>query len=534
MKYNVFKRLISIVIILLLAVIPITIDTIPSYAVTPTLHDCLSTTADDGDSASINSGNYCAMQFTTTSAYSVSSLKLMLKKSGDAGDINVSIRTAAAGVPTGTVDTITFTAIDGGAISDSYDWYEFYPTSTSGTSLVGSTQYAIIVRASYGDATHYVLWRMDNTGGLANAVASHSTDGGITWTGDSPKDSLFELYGTTVFDIVNARQFDDYLVDGDMLFVCEYINVYPPYYGNNADPTQYFYLQLYAVDGTTLLAQTTMKAWGDRPGSIYIGEGLASTLTSGSALVIKMAGSFASPPTAETYTLQSGDWLGKASPSSTHTNKLLNVFDKITKSTQESFLDKWVRSTADSIDTYSGYTGTTSSLTIYTQNKGQVLAANSEGDLIFLNGIPSLDQVRPNLFEIITAEINIETATTTNAYNNESTFEGIVGTVVSSDMDSLGDLFGISATDYSPAHPNEPAISVAQKTMGAVLLIVSIIMALFGLFAVGSGFAPVSLFLSMPLMFWGAQIRAIDIRLIGLIVFVLFFICVRRYIWVEG
>jgi hypothetical protein len=532
-----FIKIAYVFLMVVLLTVPTLLYSVPISAVTtPTIQDSLTTASTGGDSASIYGNNYGAMQFTASSTYSVNYIDVMLKKSGDPGDIEASIVTATAGVPTGTTDSITFDSIDGGTISDGYSWCRFTPSSTSETAVVSGTQYAIIIKAKGGDATHYIAWQVDTDGGVGTINYSHSADGGETWTTDSPKDGLFKVYGTDVLSIVSAKEFDDYITTDDMIFTIEYINTYPPYFTNNSDASATFYLQLRTSDNTVIIAQTPMKAWGDRPGSIYIGTSVAAGITAGSQLYIRMVLA-SNAAVYEEYQLASSDWLGKASPLSAHTsNFLLNVYDKITGQSEHSTLDQWVRSTADNIDDYNYVNyGTTTSLTTYLQNKGQVLAQATEGDSIFLNGIPSLNYVRPNLFEVVTAEASIETTDWDNTYvtDSDTVFANNVGTTVSGDMAALGNLFGITAT-AEDADNNEPSISVARKTMGTVIMLVAVAMAFFGLFAVGVGFAPVSLFLSMPLLFWGAQIRAIDIRLIGLVIFILFFICIRKYIWVEG
>jgi len=506
------RKLIYSIVVLITLIASLLFGSLPVFATsTATLYESY-TAGGDGDSDAIYGSNLNAQQFTSnTTAHSISLIHLMLKRVGSPGTVTVSLRTASAGLSTGL--DITTSSLNGNVFSTAYTYQTF--TLAVETSILISTQYSIVITAPNGDGSNYVMWQKDSGGGLADAVGNKSTDGGITWASTTPADYLFQVYGNPILDVVSAKQFDSYLVQGDMLFTFEYINLYSTNAGIT-DPTKYFYFQLLDTDGTTIIAQTVMKAWGDRPGSMYINESLASTLTSGSAFYIKMVGISGSP--SDSYQLQSDDWLSEASPLSTHVdNYLLNIYDKVNYE-DYSPLDQWIRATANSIDDYYGFSGTTS-LTTYIQGKGQVLAANSEGDSIFINGIPSLNYVRPSVFEVVTTELSIDTTTFTNAYNTSADFDTIVGTTISGDMTALGTLFGGMSS---------------QNVMGTLLMVVAVLLALFGLMAVGSGFAPISLFLSMPILFWGSQIRAIDIRLIGLIVFILFFIWVRRYIWVEG
>lgn len=534
------KKIGYIILLIIILTTSLGLSILPIYATTePTLYERY-TSGGDGDSDHIWGSNLSAEQFTTDDTtqglitaipHSVIKIRLLLQRYGSPGTVKVSLRTASAGVVNSSNDIVSGTLSGNVFSSTAYTYQEF--TMDTETALTTNTQYAIVVTAPDGDVNNYVKWWKDSGGGLANAVGNKSTDGGTTWTSTTPEDYLFQIYGyDTVLAIKSAKQFDSYLVQGDMLFVFEYVNTYPPYYADEADPKRTFYFQLLDTDGSTILAQTVMRAFGDRPGSIYLNENEVTGITSKSGLYIKMIG-IDSPYPYVQYQLTSTDWLDDASPFSTHTTDYTqNVYDKFDKD-DTSPLDSWVISTANSIDIFEGNTGT-DKYTTYIQNKGQVLAKNSQGDSVFINGIPSLNYVRPNIFEVVIVELSIETTTWNNTYNNSDDFESIVGTTISGDMAALGALFGITATSADPSVPNDKAITIAQETMGIVLLIIAALLALFGLFAVGSGFAPISLFIAMPILYWGAQIRAIDIRLIGLIVFILFFIWVRRYIWVEG
>ena len=508
---------------------PFFASTITVDAYSPQIYEYLDT-GYDNDTAAIYGVNVSAMQFTPAYTHSVTSISIPLMSSGTPGAVTVSIRNASGGLPTGQ-DIITFNTVS--SITTYYAWITFTISSSSPqNTLTANTQYAIVVKVIGGTISNYITWQIDSGGSLANSVASHSTDGGTVWVSDTPKDALFVIFGYPAFSIGRVAEFDNYLETNDMLFTFEYINTYPPYYSNGGIPSSYFVFQLVGADNTTIIGATPMQAWGDKPGSIYINKSTAQTLSKNSTFYIKMVG-LVSPYPVTSYHMTTGDWRGLASPGST--SGILNIFNKITGDEPASELDKWVLATATSIDSYNYTTfGTTDSLTTYIDKKGQVLASDTKGISYFVLGIPSLRYVRPNLFEVVTSEMPVSNSSFTNGYNNAGNFDSIVGTTVSGDMDALGNLFGVTSYIYDPAKPTDPGISVAQKTTGTLLMIVAVLLALFGIMAVGSGFAPVSLLLSMPIMFWGAQIRAIDIRLIGLIIFILFFLCIRRYIWVEG
>ena len=69
---------------------------------------------------------------------------------------------------------------------------------------VSGTTYAIVVRATGGDAANYVGWRKKSTGGFANGEHETSGDSGATWTPDAGQDFMFETwYYPTAGIIVN-------------------------------------------------------------------------------------------------------------------------------------------------------------------------------------------------------------------------------------------------------------------------------------------------------------------------------------------
>ena len=132
------------------------------------------------DSCSFIYGTIVGAQTFTTSAtteYSVTSVRVLLNKTLVPGDVTVSLRRTAGGVPTG-VDLASGT-IDDALISTSYTWYDV--TMSTEVTLELNTMYAILVSAPNGDITNYICWRYAAAGGLANGNAVVSDDSGITW-----------------------------------------------------------------------------------------------------------------------------------------------------------------------------------------------------------------------------------------------------------------------------------------------------------------------------------------------------------------
>ena len=114
-----------------------------------------------------------------------------------------------------------------------------------------------------------------------------------------------------------------------MLVTAEYINTYPPYYPNQ-DPSLYFDFQLLSTNGSTVLASTPLKSWGDMPTSLYLSSSMVSSLTKGSQYYVGVVGTGISGTPAGYYQLQASDWQGSS----------------------KKYLDNWVLLTAGNMGLY--------------------------------------------------------------------------------------------------------------------------------------------------------------------------------------
>lgn len=437
---------------------------------------------DAGDDAAVELyGNIWGAQTFTTGAtsHTVSSVRLELYREGTPSTITVSIRTTAAGDPSGT--DLTSGTIDGDAITTDTAgvWYAFDLTNYS---LEASTMYAIVVRAVAGDSTNSVHWRSDASAGAEpNGQEETSNNAGTTWTGDSDDDFMFEVWGDPVMSVNQAQVFTGYREGNDLLFVIEYENTCPPYYPSD-DPARYFDLQLRSTDGATVYAQTTCRAWDNQPGSIYLNADEAASLTSGSLYRIYLYGDFTGTPSTY-YTLTAGDWRGG----------------------DLSFLDKWVISTAHSLEEYYD-----TDLVTVVSGKGEVL--NEEGGVIFANGIPALNEVRPDIFKIALHTIPYEPEEYTDAFQESTTWPEMVGPDVEAILNSGGDLLNVSG-----------------KNFGAIILFGSYIA--FAVFLVGKGHATVGLALGIPIILVGGWLHLIDIIIIGVSASVVTMLIVWQMWW---
>jgi len=151
--------------------------------------DMLSVGADDDEW--VYDDHWYAQTFQPSEGYDIAGVNLPLNRVGAPGELTVSLRATAVGVPTGAdlvsgaydADTLT-TDTDG-------EWIEL--AFTSDYTLTSGATYAIIVRATAGDIANYVGWLVDIDAGYANGQQCTSTDSGATWAGVAGEDMLFEI-----------------------------------------------------------------------------------------------------------------------------------------------------------------------------------------------------------------------------------------------------------------------------------------------------------------------------------------------------
>ena len=397
------------------AVAALVLAALPALALPlPSIREYYNTGGDNGGTTC--AGYWTAMQFTTgTLAHSVSSIRLPLKRVGTTpGVVTVSLKEAdGTGYPTG-VDLCSAT-YDGDDLSTTtYTWVDF-DVESADVSTENASSYTIEMQCISGNDTNYVMWEKDISGGAVinePAVGCVSANSGVTWAADGTADYLFEIWGQDSLCIQSAGVFSNYIEPGDMLFTTEYINLYPPYYpGEN--PKQYFDLQLVDTDEITVIASTPCWAWGDMPGAIYLSADQAASVDVNGGYYIRLHGDFTGEPVA-TYPLVSNDWHG----------------------TDLKHLDSWVMLTAHNLETYLDRT-----LTVRISGKGEIL--NEEGGVIFQDGIASLSDIRPDLFQALILSPEHTPKTFTHAYDTATTWEETVGPVVASGLNAMGGVIGV-------------------------------------------------------------------------------------------
>jgi hypothetical protein len=483
-------RIFLVSFILAIFILPMNVSPVVASA---TLREYLNT-GGDGDSPDIYGANYVAMQFTSdATAHTITKIRLLLKRTLLPGDVIVSIRTTAAGVPNSSVDLVSET-ISGDSLSTGYSWVDV--NFSTEYSLLASTQYAIVLRAESANSTNYLEWRIDSGGGLANAISSASSDGGVSWTADAGgADCLFEVYGNTALEIVSVKAFQGYVEDDDLLIVAQVINNWPPYYIDGSDPSLTFDVQLRNVANTVVLASVPLTEFDNYPTSIYLSASSTIPLTIGGAYVFRIQAKFSAAVYVD-YVLTSDDWFGDLD------------------TTKYVYFDQWVKSTAQSMETYyslgSGY------LIELVAGGGWMLTI--PGGAYFTDAIPGIMDQRPSLFEYAKTKPQLDIGTDKSVYYTESDFENKVGTQVSGICTTFGNLFGIDGYIF------------AGYIIEALIVIVVVI----GLFAgQGAGALAIMLVAGVPLMFIGNYIHAIGIQWVVVFAALMLFLFVRKFWWTS-
>jgi hypothetical protein len=142
-----------------------------------------------------SSSSAVAQSFTTTSAFSIAAVRLILTKQVTPTDNwTVEIRADASSLPNGSVLS-TSDAIAGADISTTQHWHEF--TFSAPASLSTSTKYWLVLQRSGAvDATNHVLYR--STASSVYAGGGRSVLNAGVWGAESATNDLaFEIVKTT-------------------------------------------------------------------------------------------------------------------------------------------------------------------------------------------------------------------------------------------------------------------------------------------------------------------------------------------------
>lgn len=428
-------------------------------------------------------GNIQAAQtfLVGTTPHTSQRVRLILGRVGQPGNVYVSIRNYTGGVLS-TADLATV-ALNGNAITLDKAMYDCVLTPEK--SLEANKSYAIVVTAPSGDRYNYVLWCADSGAGYAGGTALASQNAGLSWA-TVTADYMFEVWGNSVLSVINAKVFKNYLATGDWLITTEVLNVSPPYYDKNEDPSAFYIVSFMGLIGTTY-ASTPCELWNKSPVAIYLNPTQASALSWGGNYKVRL--SDLSSTTYAEYALVSTDW---------------NASSLI-------YLDNWARLTAKDMEAYmTTKTGTAVSYTTYVANKGYVL--NQDGGAIFSQACPRLAYVRPNLFQITSNQPDI---TTTPAPTNVGFFSQDYHTALGSYLSGMIDDGAAAAGIGDP------------KVFGGIIMLALYAIVAFG--TVMKGFAWAGMIAAFPVILLGMYYGLLDVTMIIIILAIMAFLFMREF-----
>lgn len=147
----------------------------------------------EDSSTNVYGTHWATQTFTTgSSGYTVDSIGLKIYRVDSCGVLTVSIRATAGGQPTGADLTSGTLAQTNMTTSTDGEWEHVDLTDYS---LSASTTYALVVKATSGDASNKVVWLLDSSSpSYSGGSLGTSTDSGSTWSMDTNKDCMFAVW----------------------------------------------------------------------------------------------------------------------------------------------------------------------------------------------------------------------------------------------------------------------------------------------------------------------------------------------------
>ena len=137
--------------------------------------------------------------FTTTDAFTITLVKLLVARKGTSGTLTISIKAVDGNnKPTGA--DLCSKAIDSTVLTtdvNTGEWYEFVFVSSYALSAI--TRYAIVARCTGTDVDNRCYWRFDGSSPTyTNGELLFSSDSGSSWTALASADRLFETWGNPI------------------------------------------------------------------------------------------------------------------------------------------------------------------------------------------------------------------------------------------------------------------------------------------------------------------------------------------------
>lgn len=413
-----------------------------------------------------------AQQFTVgTMAHNTTQFKAVMARVGNPGQVNVNIyEVDGGGEPTGS--PLCSGSLDANLFSVSPAKHIF---SVDTASLSSATQYIATLSSPAADGSNYVELYIDHASTFVGGDFIYSADSGATWTDAGASVTLaFEVWGEPSISIMSAMVYQNYIQNGDMLFLTNYINTCPPYYTTGSlSPGNYFNIRLLQSDGVTPIAATTMKQWGDKPGAIYLSAAQAAAITPGDGLYLQMYGIYTGNPNVK-HQLTSDEWSGD--------------------------LSGWVLATANNMSAY--YSTTTSLVSFVTFTSDQYVL-NNEGGAIFQKGVPSLMGTHPELFNIKNKVPVFVPPPAKTTVGVPQTWQNIWGVSISAIFTDVGTMVGISGKDAGAA-----LVFVLW-----IALVISV--------ATKGGTPLIAMAIGIPIIFLGVWAALVDFVIVAAVIIVL-------------
>lgn len=371
------------------------------------------------DSRILYGSKWFAQTFNTGYPYTLKKIRLPLYIQGNPGYVRVEIKECIDGNDTyGPADNfLTFGSLHPSYMTTDHDgsWTEF--AMMPEVQLEGNTSYAITVQAEAGNYGNHVGWIYDSTGGYAGVGKQwYSINGGIDW-GSFDADFAFQVYGEMGLVIRGAKVFKglfDTDSTPDWLIVTQYNALVEPHYPV-ASPETHFRLTLNA--NNTILAESIIRSWGLKPGSIYLNGEVASTLEwRGDNYNLRLYETDLNGKCV-TYTLDNLDWRG------------LNLFE----------LDSWCLQTARFIGIEE-----LEDPEYYISTEGNLL--NPLGIAIFEKGIPGLGLIRGEYIYEIYSDSSLPNSDYTEddiTIDDDYVMVDVLGVDTTETLEDLGAPFGL-------------------------------------------------------------------------------------------
>ena len=391
-------------------------------------------------------------------------------------------------------------------IVETNDATNILPTTATlqGELLSTANQSYVGVYFEYGSSTSYgtttIVQNVTTTGTFSQDIiylqynqtyhfrAIAKMGGAVYYGQDFYFTTMPAVGSTTDMRIVSVAVFSEYIVTGDLLFCAEVINNYTGLYPN-ADPKQYFTIQLLDTNGIDVLGATPLQNWGDRPVSVYISN--AENFTDLGGYYIRMIENPASGTSSVFEQLEIGEWYG---------------YDLVA-------LDGWCRGVATNMQVSDGRSDYLTGLT----DIGSQITDAAGG--YFSTGIPAITTVRPKLFTTSQRVSLAETGTANNAWDRTDAdptgWRSYVGANIAGDIDDIALPFGLDG--------KEIAFGLVMFAMFGV--VISVVGATGGWGALGA------LLIAIPILWVGVWFRIVPIWILTIIVIGFGYFFVRQFHW---